>query len=70
MIGRSNATGGESTVFNLDRQPVEKFSLTDPLDLALVNDERVYHGVSPIEQIDPATPASRDVLVITYRHKP
>ncbi|MBP2582684.1 hypothetical protein J3A78_003162 [Streptomyces sp. PvR006] len=70
MIGRSNATGGESTVFNLDKQPVEKFSLTDPLDVALVNDERVYHGVSPIEQIDPAAPASRDVLVITYRHKP
>ncbi|WP_086828513.1 2OG-Fe dioxygenase family protein [Streptomyces sp. NRRL B-24572] len=70
MIGRSNATGGESTVFNLDKQPVEKFSLTDVLDVALVNDERVYHGVSPIEQIDPALPASRDVLVITYRHKP
>ncbi|MCB8906328.1 MULTISPECIES: 2OG-Fe dioxygenase family protein [unclassified Streptomyces] len=70
MVGRSNATGGESTVFNLDKQPVEKFSLTDPLDVALVNDERVYHGVSPIEQIDPAAPASRDVLVITYRHKP
>ncbi|MCX5226740.1 2OG-Fe dioxygenase family protein [Streptomyces sp. NPDC006553] len=70
MIGRSNATGGESTVFNLDKQPVEKFSLTDPLDVALVNDERVYHGVTPIEQIDPAAPASRDVLVITYRHKP
>ncbi|MFE5659180.1 2OG-Fe dioxygenase family protein [Streptomyces sp. NPDC056517] len=69
-VGRSNATGGESTVFNLDKQPVEKFSLTDPLDVALVNDERVYHGVSPIEQIDPAAPASRDVLVITYRHKP
>ncbi|MFJ5141377.1 2OG-Fe dioxygenase family protein [Streptomyces sp. NPDC088707] len=70
MVGRSNATGGESTVFNLDKQPVEKFSLTDPLDVALVNDERVYHGVTPIEQIDPAAPASRDVLVITYRHKP
>ncbi|KQX57898.1 MULTISPECIES: 2OG-Fe dioxygenase family protein [unclassified Streptomyces] len=70
MIGRANATGGESTVFDLDKQPVEKFALTDLLDVALVNDERVYHGVTPIEQIDPAAPASRDVLVITYRHKP
>ncbi|MFE5714304.1 2OG-Fe dioxygenase family protein [Streptomyces sp. NPDC056501] len=70
MIGRTNATGGESTVFNLDKVPVEKFALADPLDLALVNDERVYHGVSPIEQIDSAAPASRDVLVVTYRHKP
>ncbi|MFI6421389.1 2OG-Fe dioxygenase family protein [Streptomyces sp. NPDC050842] len=70
MVGRSNATGGESTVFNLDKEPVEKFALADPLDLALVNDERVYHGVTPIEQIDSAAPASRDVLVVTYRHKP
>ncbi|MET9672341.1 2OG-Fe dioxygenase family protein [Streptomyces sp. NPDC006482] len=70
MIGRSNATGGESTVFDLDGRPVEKFVLTDPLDLALVNDERVYHGVSSIGQIHAAFPASRDVLVVTYRHKP
>lgn len=70
MVGRSNAIGGESTVFNLEQEPLEKFTLTDPLDLALVNDERVFHGVSPIEQLDSGTPASRDVLVITYRHKP
>lgn len=70
MVGRSNAIGGESTIFNLEKEPLEKFTLTDPLDLALVNDERVYHGVSPIEQLDSGQPASRDVLVITYRHKP
>lgn len=69
MIGRSNAGGGESTIFNLDKEPLEKFTLTDPLDLALVNDERVYHGVSPIQQLQADRPASRDVLVITYRHK-
>ncbi|MFP8963970.1 2OG-Fe dioxygenase family protein [Streptomyces nanhaiensis] len=70
MVGRSNAVGGESTVFDLGKAPVEKFTLTDPLDLALVNDERVHHGVSPVEQLDSSEPASRDVLVITYRHKP
>ncbi|MGJ5755501.1 hypothetical protein FB563_3732 [Streptomyces puniciscabiei] len=69
MIGRKNAIGGESTIFNLEKEPVAKFTLSDVLDVALVNDERVYHGVSPIEQVDPQTPASRDVLVITYRHK-
>ncbi|MEV0978679.1 2OG-Fe dioxygenase family protein [Streptomyces sp. NPDC049915] len=69
MIDRSNAGGGESTIFNLEQEPLEKFTLTDPLDLALVNDERVFHGVSPIQQLDPGRPASRDVLVITYRHK-
>ncbi|MBK3568483.1 MULTISPECIES: 2OG-Fe dioxygenase family protein [unclassified Streptomyces] len=70
MIGRNNAIGGESTIFNLEKSPVEKFTLAETLDIALVNDERVFHGVSPVEQLDPETPASRDVLVITYRHKP
>lgn len=70
MVGRANAIGGESTVYDLEKRPLDKFTLSDPLDLALVNDERVFHGVSPIEQLDRSRPASRDVLVITYRHRP
>ncbi|MGW7467184.1 2OG-Fe dioxygenase family protein [Streptomyces xantholiticus] len=70
LVGRSNASGGESTVYDLDKRPVEKFTLTEPLDLALVNDERVFHGVSPVERLDPSRTAERDVLVITYRHRP
>ncbi|MFV8129270.1 2OG-Fe dioxygenase family protein [Streptomyces syringium] len=70
MAKRSNTVNGESTIYDLEKNPLEKFTLTDPLDLAIVNDERVFHGVSPIEQLDSGQPAVRDVLVITYRHKP
>jgi hypothetical protein len=31
----------------------------------LLDDARVRHGVSPIQAIDPARPALRDVLVVT-----
>jgi hypothetical protein len=42
------------------------FTLTDPLDAALVDDARVLHGVTAVEPVDPALPACRDVLVATY----
>lgn len=70
MAKRDNTVNGESTIYNLEKNPLEKFTLDQPLDMAIVNDERVFHGVSPIEQLDSGRPAVRDVLVITYRHKP
>ena len=37
------------------------------MDAALVDDARVYHGVTPIVPLDPSQPAHRDVLVVTFR---
>jgi hypothetical protein len=42
--------------------------LTHPFDAALVDDARVYHGVTPVEPLDPTLPAHRDVLVVTFRN--
>ncbi|WP_268255942.1 2OG-Fe dioxygenase family protein [Streptomyces mashuensis] len=70
MVNRSNVLNGESTIYDLDKNPLEKFTLAEPLDMAIVNDERVFHGVSPIDQLEGDRPAVRDVLVVTYRHKP
>ena len=36
---------------------------------ALVDDARCYHGVTPVEPENPALPAYRDVLVVTFRKK-
>jgi hypothetical protein len=41
--------------------------LTEPCDAAWVDDQRVMHGVTPVEPIDPAQPGFRDVLVVTFR---
>jgi hypothetical protein len=43
--------------------------LTSPFDAALVDDSRVAHGVTPVKAIDPAQPAYRDVLVVTFKHE-
>ena len=53
----------------LDKRTLGSFTLTDPLDAALVDDARCYHGVTPVEPENPAQPAYRDVLVVTFRKK-
>jgi len=43
------------------------FTLTQALDSALVDDARVFHGVTPVTPLDPGAPSHRDVLVVTFR---
>jgi hypothetical protein len=68
LIRRRNIAEGTTTIHALaDRLLLGSFTLTDPFDAALVDDARVYHGVTPVEPLDPARPAYRDVLVVTFR---
>ena len=50
-------------------RPLGSFTLTDPLDSAVTDDNRVYHGVTPVTPLDPARPGHRDVLVVTFRRE-
>lgn len=67
MVNRVNIFSGTTTMHDLERRTLDSFTLTDPLDCAIVNDRRCMHGVTPIEPIDLGQPAYRDVLVVTYR---
>ncbi len=67
MIKRVNIDSGATTIFDLDNRQLGEFMLLDGFDMALVNDRRVYHGVTPITQLDANAEAFRDVLVITFR---
>jgi hypothetical protein len=70
MVQRNNVADGETVIYDLEHRCLEKFILSDGLDMAIVNDERVLHGVSPIMLACSDRPGNRDVLVITFRHKP
>jgi hypothetical protein len=70
LINRRNIRSGTTTIHDLDKRTLGSFTLTDPLDAALVDDARCYHGVTPVEPENPALPAYRDVLVVTFRKKP
>lgn len=67
LIARENIAEGVTTIYDLRKNPLGSFTLTAPLDAALVDDSRVYHGVTAVESLDPSRPAYRDVLVITFR---
>ena len=69
MIRRENVMSGETTIHDLQRNMVGGFMLDQPLDTAVVNDNRVYHGVTAVRPLDPTRPAYRDVLVVTFRHQ-
>ncbi len=69
LINRRNILSGTTTIHDLDKRTLGSFTLTDPLDSALVDDSRCYHGVTPVEPENPAQPAYRDVLVVTFRKK-
>jgi hypothetical protein len=66
LIDRRNIASGTTRIHAVDGRLLGQFTLTNPFDAAIVDDGRVAHGVTPVEPIDPALPAYRDVLVVTF----
>jgi hypothetical protein len=67
MVRRRNIAAGTTTIHDLARREIGQFTLVEPFDSALVDDRRCFHGVTPVTPLDPAQPAHRDVLVVTFR---
>ncbi|WP_424810641.1 2OG-Fe dioxygenase family protein [Roseococcus sp. YIM B11640] len=67
MVARTNLLGGETMVTDGERRTLARFTLNGLLDLTILDDRRVMHGVTPVEPADPALPSCRDVLVLTWK---
>jgi hypothetical protein len=67
LVARNNIASGTTTIHAADGTQLGSFTLTQPCDAALVDDTRVFHGVTAVQPIDPAQAACRDVLVVTLR---
>ncbi|MGH8079835.1 MAG: 2OG-Fe dioxygenase family protein [Lysobacter sp.] len=67
LIDRHNIVSGTTTIHDRDGSLLGSFTLTAPLDAALVDDARVFHGVTAVTPQDPQREAHRDVLVVTFR---
>lgn len=65
LVGRERIKGGETRVFEADGPRGERFTLTEPWSLLLLDDQRVIHESTPIQPEGEG--AHRDTLVITYR---
>jgi len=67
MVERDNIASGTTTIHAADGRELGSFTLATPFDAALVDDRRVFHGVTPVLALEPGQPSHRDVLVVTYR---
>jgi hypothetical protein len=67
LVSRVNVKGAETRVFDARGPQGVRFTLSEPWSALLLDDERVVHESTPIQPLDPARPAHRDTLVLTYR---
>ena len=67
MLERHAIKGGESRVFEADGPAGQRFTLTEPWSLLLLDDARVIHETTPIQPLAADRLGWRDTLVLTYR---
>lgn len=65
LVDRGDIKGGESRVFEADGPNGQRFTLSEPWTLLMLDDERVIHETTPIQPI--ASAGHRDTLVLTFR---
>jgi hypothetical protein len=65
LVERHGIKGAETRVFEADGPHGQRFTLTEPWSLLLLDDERVIHESTPIQPL--AAQGWRDTLVITLR---
>ena len=65
LVDRRNVKGGETRVFEAAGPNGQRFTLTEPWSLLLLDDARVVHESTPIQPLGGA--GHRDTLVLTLR---
>ena len=71
LIQRHGIKGGETRVFEVDGPAGQRFTMTEPWTLLLLDDERMIHESTPIQPLEPESSdlSYRDTLVLTFRAK-
>lgn len=68
MINRSGVKGGETRVFDATGPNGQRFTLSEPWSVLLLDDARMIHESTPIQSLDGTVPQGhRDTLVVTLR---
>ncbi|MDB9390672.1 2OG-Fe dioxygenase family protein [Microcystis aeruginosa] len=66
LISRKNIIGGESHLYDDQKQHFFSYFLENPLDCTFLDDEKLMHSVSAIQPSKDAQEGYRDTLVITF----
>ncbi len=65
MVGRQGVKGGETRVFDAAGPNGQRFTLSEPWSVLLLDDARVIHESTPIQPLEAG--GHRDTLVVTLR---
>jgi hypothetical protein len=65
LVDRQGVKGGETRVFDAQGPNGQRFTLTEPWSVLLLDDARVIHESTPIQPVTDA--GHRDTLVVTLR---
>lgn len=66
LVARRNVIEGVTEIGTPEGAELGRFLLAEPGDAVFLDDQRIFHGVTPIAALDPSQPAFRDVLVVTF----
>jgi hypothetical protein len=66
LIRRRNISGGESTIYDLERRPIQSYTLLETLDSMILEDPRIMHGVTPVQSADGRKLGVRDLLGVDF----
>lgn len=64
LIARQDVSGGESTIFTWEEEPLVKATFQDPLDTLIFEDRNMKHHVTPISA--DRVEGHRDVLAVSF----
>ncbi|MFJ9417935.1 2OG-Fe dioxygenase family protein [Streptomyces sp. NPDC101227] len=66
LMRRTDVDGGESQIFDRNRRPIYRNTLLEEFESIVIDDRRVFHGVSAIRPVDGVRQGIRDMLLIDY----
>lgn len=69
FVDRYNVFGGETSIYDANKNLIGKYIFSTPMELAIVDDKNILHGVSPIYKENMDEVGYRDMLVITFKDK-
>ena len=69
LLQRNNIIGGVSHIYDADKKLQFGAVLEELGDAVLLDDRKVWHGVSEVYALDEASSGYRDVLVLTFHKK-
>ena len=70
LVRRENISGGVSTIYDLEKKPIESYTLSEPMDSFILEDPRIMHGVTAVHCADASSEGVRDLLGIDFIYSP